>query len=58
MRCMQHTHIDEKFIQDFSLKLCTQESCLPEDDIKMDLRQIVNEIWTGFVSLVSNDGLI
>jgi len=55
---MQHARRDEKFIEVFSLKLCTQESCLPEDAIKMDLRQIVNEMWTGFVSLVSDDGLI
>jgi len=55
---MQHAQRDKKFIKDFILKLCTQESCLPVDDIKMDLRQVVNAMWTGFVSLVVSDGLI
>jgi hypothetical protein len=55
---MQYARRDGKFIQLFSGKFCKQDSCLPEDDIKTDLKQIVNEMWTGFVSVVASDGLI
>jgi len=55
---MQHARRDRKFFQNLSLKLFMQESCIPENDIKMDLRQVVNAVWAGFVSPVVSGGLI